>query len=169
MGVDFKIFKELIGELEKAKLFYVVFGGFALDGKRGRITMKHKDVDVFCHKEDYDKLETILLKLNYNLLYEINDLKAFQKPGLKLDLCLLKKIGNYYICKLRYVNLLIPLMLLDKIMIQRVSIKDCTFNIVPNEILKKDALGSQYRDDIEYAKKIKVDLSLFNQIIYEKL
>jgi len=167
MSVNFKIFKELIEELEKLKLFYAVFGGFALDGKRGRLTRKHSDVDVFCRGKDYGKLKSALLKLNYRLLYEINDLKAFQKPGLKIDLCLLKKADNYCTCKLRYVKLLIPLKLLRNI--QRVSIGNCTFNIVPDEILKKDALRSRYKEDREYGKKIKVNKDLFDQIICEKL
>ena len=101
------------------------------------------------------------------MLYEINDLKAFQKLGLKIDLCLLKKADNYCTCKLRYVKLLIPLKLLRNI--QRVSIGNCTFNIVPDEILKKDALRSRYKEDREYGKKIKVNKDLFNQIICEKL
>lgn len=167
MSVNFKIFEELIEELEKLKLFYEVFGGFALDGKRGRLTRKHDDVDVFCRGKDYSKLKKALLKLNYNLLYEINDLKAFQKPGLKIDLCLLKRIGSYCECELRYVKLLIPLTLLHNI--QRASIGNCTFNIVPDELLKKDALNSRYREDREYGKKIKVNKELFNRIICEKL
>lgn len=43
-------------ELE-TKCFYLVFGGFAMDGILGKVTRPHKDIDLFCFRRDLKQVK----------------------------------------------------------------------------------------------------------------
>jgi len=165
--VEFDKFKELINILNNSNLFYFIFAGYGLEGKRKKLVREHKDVDLYIYKKDFNKLKKVLFNINYKIYYEVNDLKAFIKKGLKLDVCLLEKKTNFYYCKLRFIEQYIPKELINKI--QKTSINGVFFNIAPDEILKKDGINSEYVVDLKYSQRIKVDNNLFNKIIHKKI
>ena len=57
-------FKELVGIIDK-EFFFVVIGGFAVDGYVGKITRNHPDVDFIIFRKDLEKAEQILDELGY--------------------------------------------------------------------------------------------------------
>ena len=56
---------KLSDRLSEENLFYVVFGGVAVDGFVGMFTRKHSDVDFLCFREDVEKIENVLEELGY--------------------------------------------------------------------------------------------------------
>lgn len=54
-------------ELEK-KCFYLVFGGFAIDGILGEFTRPHKDIDLLCFRRDLETVEDGLTNVGFNMV-----------------------------------------------------------------------------------------------------
>lgn len=68
---SFEQFKEIITLCKNNKIKYWVFGGYALEGIRGKVTRKHGDVDVYIHTQDVQRFLGL-----FNSQYKI-----FQKEG----------------------------------------------------------------------------------------
>jgi hypothetical protein len=162
MNKDLALIKELVLDLESSNIHYLVFAGWALDAKRGRVTRPHEDLDVYCLRSEFSKIKGILEKLGYKLVDKINDLHAFKKEGLKVDFCLLEEERGNLVTAVRFVKISFPKELFFNP--QRGKIEDVEFNIPPNEILKADGLKSKKGTDAEFAKTLSVDESMNRKI-----
>lgn len=54
-------------ELE-AKCFYLVFGGFAIDGILGKFTRLHKDIDLLCFRRDIETVKDGLKNVGFEMV-----------------------------------------------------------------------------------------------------
>lgn len=54
-------------ELE-TKCFYVVFGGFAIDGILGKFTRPHKDIDLMCFRRDLETVKGGLKNVGFEMI-----------------------------------------------------------------------------------------------------
>ncbi len=64
-------------ELE-TKCFYLVFGGFAIDGLLSKLTRPHKDIDLMCFRKD---IETVKEGLK-NVGFEMIEVSHHKEPNL---------------------------------------------------------------------------------------
>lgn len=154
--------KELTECLEKNKINYSVFAGFAFDGLRGKITRNHRDIDILVLKKDFDKIKKILESLDYD--YEIINerLRATRKDGAKVDLEMVSIQRNEIIISGKYKLTKIPLELFKKA--QKGRIGNLAFNVASNEILKLFLQYDQKGNDKEFLEKMPIDNVLFNKI-----
>lgn len=160
--------KELFNALNSGKIPFVVCGGWALDAKKGKLSRKHKDIDLFCLKSDLKKIKQVMKNKKYSFVYRINDLVRFEnKKKLKIDFCLIKKSVKTCSCKLRFVIVRFPLKMFTNPQMGRVG--KLSFAIVPDEILKKWGLNSRYPKDVLFAKSIQVSESALNKVKEEKI
>lgn len=54
-------------ELE-TKCFYLVFGGFAMDGILGKFTRPHKDIDLLCFRRDLETVKQGLKNIGFEMI-----------------------------------------------------------------------------------------------------
>lgn len=54
-------------ELE-TKCFYLVFGGFAMDGILGKFTRSHKDIDLLCFRKDIKTVKQGLKSVGFEMI-----------------------------------------------------------------------------------------------------
>lgn len=54
-------------ELE-TKCFYLVFGGFAIDGMLGKFTRPHKDIDLLCFRRDLETVKESLKNAGFEII-----------------------------------------------------------------------------------------------------
>ncbi|MFH1751837.1 MAG: hypothetical protein ABH821_02770 [archaeon] len=152
---SFNDLKEFVSILKQQNLPYFVFGGFAIEGKRGKIVREHGDIDICCLEKDFEEIKILLENLGYTFFENVNDLKKFMQGTASIDLCLLKKEIEEFSCNLRFVNVKFPSSWFfnsDKVVIENFE-----FNVACNEIIKKDGLNSKYKEDIDFVKTLPVD------------
>jgi hypothetical protein len=169
MGVeqDMPYLLELFSEFEKNQISYAVYAGYALEGKRGKITRNHKDVDVFCLKKDLEKVHQLMQQLNFFLYDKIRDLHKFQKEEFKIDFCFLENTGDNLVAEIRHEKVIFPSSLFGSL--QAGKIGSLIFKIVPNEILKKYGLSSVHKEDCEFASSLETDENIFSKVLLLKL
>ena len=161
--VTLKSLKEFIKALRDRKIKYLVIAGFALDGKRGYQTRPHQDLDILCLKEDKKKIEALIKELDYEIRDKTYDkYKLKRRDGSKIDLCLVTTRGNERITKGRIAVTTFPKVLFDKP--QKGKIKDVTFSIAPNELLRLWGCSSKKGNDLEYSKTLPVDNNKMKKI-----
>lgn len=56
-----------INKALESRCFYLVFGGFAMDGLRGCITRPHKDIDMLCFRRDAETVKKELYEIGIGL------------------------------------------------------------------------------------------------------
>ncbi len=56
-----------INKILETQCFYLVFGGFAMDGLRGSIARPHKDIDMLCFRRDAGLIKKALAKIGIKL------------------------------------------------------------------------------------------------------
>lgn len=56
-----------INKALESQCFYLVFGGFAMDGLRGSITRSHKDIDMLCFRRDAAAVKKALSEIGIEL------------------------------------------------------------------------------------------------------
>ncbi|MEW6617676.1 MAG: hypothetical protein AB1333_04670 [Patescibacteria group bacterium] len=54
-------------ELE-TRCFYLVFGGFAIDGILGKFTRPHKDIDLLCFRRDFETVKDGLNNVGFEMI-----------------------------------------------------------------------------------------------------
>lgn len=54
-------------ELE-TRCFYLVFGGFAIDGILGKFTRPHKDIDLLCFRRDIEMIKDVLKIVGFEMI-----------------------------------------------------------------------------------------------------
>lgn len=155
--MDFNIFKGIIRSFKENKIRYWVFGGFAFDGIRRKITRDHKDIDIYLHGEDYSKMKFCRLK----------DI-TFSKPCV-IETVKLTEESNSIIANHRNANTLIkyPKIIFNKN--NNVQIDDIKFRILPNEALKYLSRFSYHQEDKSLGEKLKYDEDNFKKIIITKM
>lgn len=159
---------DIAKSFENNSVRYMIVGGYAIDGKKGKITRYHDDVDMLVLENEYHKIMEAVQKLGYKLIKKYNSTCLFKKnkegemkPS-KIHLSFLKRRGKFAVSEGRIATTRFPINWFDKS--QTVEIKGVRFNIVTDELLKAFGLDAPKGDDAQYAKKIKVDERLYKQI-----
>ena len=154
---------EFTKALEKEKIKYIVIAGWGLDGKRGKQTRVHQDLDILCLKKDFRKVKKIISNLGYVIKENFNNLyKLFREDGAKVDLAFLMLKGDYLLSNGRIAITKFPKVLFEKSQIG--NVEGVKFKIAPNELLKTWGSHSQKGNDAEFAKKLKVNKGLVEMI-----
>ena len=159
--VNFNLFKSTIELLEKNNIRFWVFGGFALDGIRGKITRRHGDIDIYLDSDDLIKLENLFESEEYNF-YKREKMYFVESSNLKLGIVILTKDNDLIIANGNKTTAKYPKEMFSKETI--VSINSFTFKIVPFEILFLESSFSKFEKDKLFGQKIKINQELYNKI-----
>ena len=158
--VKFSEFKKTILLFKRNNIRYWVFGGFAIDGLRGKITRPHGDIDVYLQYQDikkifkmYDK-DYVCFRRGNMYFVERGEFKIGIVP-LRENIKTVSIRGNKTIA--RY-----PKEIFLKNNIGK--IKDFSFRIIPNEALFFESVFSRFKKDKKAGNEIKHNKELFNQI-----
>jgi phosphorylcholine metabolism protein LicD len=159
--INFDAFKDTIKLLEKNKVQYWVFGGFALDGLRGKITREHNDIDIYLHSDDLSKLKQLSNSKRYRF-YKRENMYFIESTELKLGVVILTEEDNLIVAHGNKTLAKYPKEIFSKDML--VSIGTLQFRIVPLEILYLESKFSKFETDKTYGRTIKINKKLFNKI-----
>jgi phosphorylcholine metabolism protein LicD len=159
--IDFYNFKNTIELLEKNNIRFWVFGGFALDGMRGKITREHGDIDIYLDSDDLTKLKNIFSSKEYNF-YKREKMYFVESSELKLGIVILTKENDLIIANGNKTIAKYPKEFFSKN--TNVSIDSFTFRIVPFEILFLESNFSRFEKDKLFGQKIKINQKLYNKI-----
>ncbi|MBT4321880.1 hypothetical protein HOD53_01695 [Candidatus Woesearchaeota archaeon] len=159
--IDFNLFKRTIELLEKNNVQFWVFGGFALDGIRGKITREHGDIDIYLDSDDLTKLEKLFDSKEYNF-YKREKMYFVESTDLKLGIVILTKENDLVIANGNKTIAKYPKKMFSKETI--VSINSFTFRVVPFEILFLESNFSRFKEDKLFGKNIKINRELYGEI-----
>jgi hypothetical protein len=159
--VSFNTFKKNIELLEKNKIKYWVFGGFALDGVRGELTREHSDIDIYLFSEDLNKLLSLFNSDSYKC-FKRESMHFIESDDLKIGVVLLTKENNKMIANGNKTLVKFPCGIFKNKSIA--AIDNFTFQIAPNEVLAIDSKYSINNSDRTFGAGLKYDEFLFNQI-----
>jgi hypothetical protein len=147
----FEKFKELMQAIEKAKLKYVVVAGFAIEGRRRKLTRKHSDIDVLLLKTDAAKIEALAVELKYKMVDKSSDNYLLKSAdGTRLDFYLAGVEGEKAVCKGRILTYAFPKEFIETDL-QKGIIQGFIFTIPSDSFLKKMAYDSQSEQDKAFA------------------
>lgn len=166
----------------KGKCFYLVFGGFAIDGILGKITRPHKDIDLLCFRKDLEIVKNGLKNAGFEMteVAHPQDAKLIYKlvsPDKTCGCQILDEVADncFEISFYHFLRQRFPLCLLAS---QSVTLHDVTYPVPTREflfILKKqeDTLFNEMKENSpeKYAKweerhkSIKHDLKLLESKI----
>jgi hypothetical protein len=154
---SFDKFKELIQAVEKAKLKYVIIGGFAVDGKRRKLTRPHHDIDIIFLKKDEAKVEKLLKDLHYSLVNKYDDnYKLKASDGTKLDLYLVEVDDEKGISKGKTSTYTFPKEMVATDL-EKGTIDGVLFTISGNAMTKRLGLDSANEADHDFCSKMNGD------------
>jgi len=159
--VNLKTFKKTIELLKKNKTRYWVFGGYALDGIRGKITRDHEDIDIYLRAEDINKFIKLFKSLKYDC-YRREQMYFIDSPKLMIGILPLTEEKKYIIANGNCTLVKYPKEIFLKDII--VSLDDFSFRIAPKEVLALDYKFSRYKNDREYVRKLEINKKLAEQI-----
>lgn len=152
--------------LKRNKIEYWVFGGFALDGIRGKITRNHEDIDIYLHSTDLDKLIDLFNSENHKF-YKREEMYFVESAGLKLEIVILTDEKDMIIANGNHTRVRYPKEMFSKD--NDVSIDGFAFRIVPNEVLVLESEFSISKEDKGYGAGLEYDKKLFNKIQTTKI
>ncbi len=164
--VNFNLFKKTISLLEKHKISFWVFGGFALDGLRGKITREHGDIDIYVKENDISKLETLFPPEKY-IFYKKEKMYYIKSQELKIGIVPLSKEGDTVTAHgnktlARYPKEMFSMSIYG-------AINSFKFKIVPREVLFLESQYSRFESDKSFGQNIQIDKKLFNKIRTTKI
>ncbi|MFC1723075.1 NUDIX domain-containing protein [Nanoarchaeota archaeon] len=145
-----EIAKEFINALDKQNIHYSVIAGYGLDGKRGKLSRRHQDLDILIKKDDLEKLESILKELGYTGERQEDLYKVYRHDGAKIDIGLVTIEDDEAVTYGSLAITRFPKTMFENP--QKGKIEDFTFNIAPNELLKNWGIQSKTEKDKAYAK-----------------
>lgn len=163
MAVCIASVKMFLGELEKSGVNYFVSGGLGLDGLRGHVSRKHKDIDVWVFAEQLPALFETLKKKGYELFRKLNKFEI-QNKGLVADVLPLTKRLKQRVIYGNSADSYFPSKLFSKF--RKGKIGAFKFRVVPNEVFALEMQYSGYPGDKEMAESLDIDNSLFSRIKY---
>lgn len=159
--IDFETFKKTIKLIQENNLRYWVFGGFALDGVRGKISRDHEDIDIYLHKKDIDRFVKLFALHGYDC-YQRERMYFADSPELKIGVVLFTEEKDFYVSNGNCTLAKYPReMFLNNL---TASIENFNFRKVPNEVLAFEYEFSIHEEDKKYAKELKTDKKLMSQI-----
>lgn len=164
--VTFETFKEIIHSLEEHNIRYWVFGGWALDGARHKISREHGDIDMYVSEADILKLSQLLSSLDLELKQREN-MYFVDSEKLQLGVVLVSEDDNKIIAHGNKTTAHYPKEIFEKKTTG--IIEDTKFNSVPNEVLALEAQFSKYKDDNLLGAKLEIDKKLFEEIEIVKI
>jgi hypothetical protein len=154
VDASFEKFQEFIRALEKAKLKYVVIGGFAVDGKRRKLSRQHHDIDIMCQKADEVSIEKLIKALHYALVERFEDLYRLKSvDGTKVDLYLVSLDGEHAHSKGKIETLSFPkeMFLHD---LQKGTIDGFIFTIPSDSFIKRNGFDAKAESDQDFVRTL---------------
>ncbi|MFA5406581.1 MAG: hypothetical protein WC307_04470 [Candidatus Nanoarchaeia archaeon] len=153
--------REVVKLFEANKIDYWVTGGYAIDLAVGKITRKHKNVDLLIRIENSGKVRSLLENKGYLIDYERDKLVA-NKNDLIINLIMIDIYKDDYVIPTLNIDLHVPQSIMDK------TIKGAVDEIVgrrlPNELLYTIVRYSPNQSDVVIASNLRVDKSLLKGI-----
>ena len=153
-------FRKTIDLLKENDLQYWVFGGFALDGLRGRLTREHSDIDIYLNEKDLAAL-TDSFGPGYKV-YKRENMYFVESTELKLGIVLLTAEGDQIIVHGNKTLAKYPKELFARD--NFANIDDVRFRIAPNEALVLESQFSKHESDKVFAKQIHCNKQLYDRI-----
>ncbi len=159
--VSFSTFQDTIELFRKNEIRFWVFGGFALDGIRGKITREHSDIDIYLVSDDLDKVLVLFQSDDYSC-YKREVMYFIESADLKIGIIVLTEEDDKIIAHGNKTLVKFPkdIFLHDN----TVSLNNMSFRIVPNEAIALDSKFSTHASDKSFGTKLKYDSALFRQI-----
>lgn len=164
--INFDTFKKTINILDDSDISYWVFGGYALDGIREKISREHGDIDIYLLSEDLNKLINIFKSKNIDVIKREN-MYFIDSYELQLGIVLITEENNLFVAHGNKTLAKYPKKMFSKDNI--LKIEDFKFRSVPNEILVLESRFSRFEKDKELCSKIKHDSELINSIEVVKI
>lgn len=130
-------FKKVINELEKEKIGYFVFGGFAYEAINNK-KFEHGDLDLAILSKDKERLTNLFKKLGYKTYLHGNK-HDYRKAKFKIDIIFIEDKGEFLECG---GNMCIDCLSKEAFLNKNlVKIDSFEFNVMPYEwfYLYKDA------------------------------
>jgi hypothetical protein len=157
VDVSFERFRDFIQALEKAKLKYVVLGGFAVDGRKKQLSRPHHDVDVMCQKSDEAEVEKVIKSQHYSLVEQFDDLYRLKSAdGTRIDLFLVSFDDDKAVSKGKSATLSFPKSMFMNDL-QKGSVEGFIFTIPCDSFIKKLGFDAKHESDQEFVKTLKGD------------
>jgi hypothetical protein len=166
---SFEKFQDFIRALEKAKLKYVVVGGFAVDGKRRKLSREHHDIDIMCQKADEAVIERLIKSLHYSLVERFEDLYRLKSvDGTRVDLYLVSLDEEHAHSKGKVATISFPkeMFLHD---LQKGTIDGFIFTIPSDSFIKKNGFDARAESDQDFVKTLVGDekkMGLIKKILH---
>jgi hypothetical protein len=159
--LDFELFKKIINLLKDNKMRYWIFGGYALDGIRGKLTRGHKDIDIYLDSRDIENFIELLSSLGYDCRQR-ERMYFVDAADLKIGILSLKKEGNYHVADGNCTLVKYPEGVFSKDIYG--TIDGFEFRVAPREALVFDYQFSPNEADRKFASGLEVDRKLFDKI-----
>jgi hypothetical protein len=153
--------KKYLNLLENRNFAYWVFGGYALDGLRGKITREHGDIDIYLAEKDINEFISFMNALEYPLVQREN-MYFLDVDNLSIGVVILREEEYQFVALGNKTQAYYPKELFNNT--HSGSIDDVEFPIVPNEILKLESEFSRYEKDREFGMNLVVNNDLYSQI-----
>ncbi|HEY4493171.1 MAG TPA: hypothetical protein VJB98_00950 [Candidatus Paceibacterota bacterium] len=160
--VTIEEFKEVVALLDASGAQYWIYGGLALEGHRGALTREHKDIDIYAHADDAEKLLAVLAQAGFvankkKIMYFLS--RGGEK---KIGIARVSTEGDSYIIHGNRTTDKYPAAIFANP--SSASISGFSFPIVPNEMLVFESRFSEHPEDQEFCKTLACKLDLFAQI-----
>lgn len=169
-------------ELE-TKCFYLVFGGFAIDGIFGKFTRPHKDIDLLCFRKDIEVMKEGLKNVGFDMVEVIHHketeliYKLVSNDKQKKCTCQIldEAIDNYFeISFYHFLHQRFPLYLIAK---RSVTLYNITYPVPTKDFLyilkeQEDTLFNEIKKNnpekyVKWKKRhkfVKLDLKLLKEL-----
>jgi hypothetical protein len=153
--------------LDKQHIRYWIFGGWGLDGVRGRISREHHDIDVYVFSDDIKKLGAALKSTMNVELARREQMYFVVSEQLELGVVPITDDGSFLIAHGNKTTVYFPQQLFgDKMTAEIGSLR---FSRAPDEALALDAQFSKYEADRELGRQLPRNEELFKGIRIERI
>lgn len=153
--------KKFLCILNDANVSYFVSGGVGLDGLRGKLTRKHKDIDVYMFKSDLTRLFKKLKTSGYRCFRKLNKFEI-QGNGILVDILPLVNEKNMVYLKGNIADTRFPKEIFENYLEGKLD--GITFRVAPGEIFALEMPYSKHPEDKKYAASLSYNKLLFKRI-----
>lgn len=157
----FKAVEKFLSILKENNVCYFVSGGFANEAIRGKITRKHKDLDIYVFEENLDGLFIKIKEKGYRCFRKLNKYRI-HGDDLIVDVLPVRKINDQRVIigNLAHTSYPAEIFRLDNVF----NLEGFSFRLAPNELLVFEMAFSKYPEDKKDAKKLPYNEKLLSQI-----
>ncbi len=155
-----EVLAEITRVLEKKGMDYWVMGGYGLDLAVGRVTRKHKNIDILVRIRDAGKVKALLEKNGYKVDY-VRD-KLIAKDGGIINIITMDEFKDRYVIDTLNSEVLVPKSLMNRETYGEIEGVRC--RRIPNELLYLFMRYSPNEQDSLIVSNLSIDKSLLKSI-----